>query len=59
MNATGGESSIDEVETEEKIPGGVGIGSGVGDAKANITLEGKGTASLPRRARAMPPLSAT
>ena len=42
VNATGGESSIDE-ETEEKIPGGAGIGSGVGDAKANITLEGKVT----------------
>ena len=42
VNATGGESSIDE-ETEEKIPGGAGIGSGAGDAKANITLEGKVT----------------
>ena len=42
VNATGGESSIDE-ETEEKIPGGAGIGSGVGDAKADITLEGKVT----------------
>ena len=42
VNATGGESSIDE-ETEEKIPGGAGIGRGVGDAKANITLEGKVT----------------
>ena len=42
MNATGGESSIDE-ETGEKIPGGAGIGSGAGDAKANITLEGKVT----------------
>ena len=42
MNATGGESSIDE-ETEEKIPGGAGIGSGAGDAKADITLEGKVT----------------
>ena len=42
VNATGGESSIDE-ETEEKIPGGAGIGSGVGDANANITLEGKVT----------------
>ena len=42
VNATGGESSIDE-ETGEKIPGGAGIGSGVGDAKANITLEGKVT----------------
>ena len=42
VNATGGESSINE-ETGEKIPGGAGIGSGVGDAKANITLEGKVT----------------
>ena len=40
VNATGGESSIDE-ETAEKIPGGAGIGSGAGDAKADITLEGK------------------
>ena len=42
VNATGGESSINE-ETGEKIPGGAGIGSGAGDAKANITLEGKVT----------------
>ena len=42
VNATGGESSIDE-ESGEKIPGGAGIGSGAGDAKANITLEGKVT----------------
>ena len=42
VNATGGESGIDE-ETEKKIPGGAGIGSGAGDAKANITLEGKVT----------------
>ena len=42
VNATGGESGIDE-ETEEKIPGGAGIGSGAGIAKANITLEGKVT----------------
>ena len=42
VNATGGESSIDE-ETGEKIPGGAGIGSGASDAKANITLEGKVT----------------
>ena len=42
VNATGGESGINE-ETEEKIPGGAGIGSGAGDAKANITLEGKVT----------------
>ena len=40
VNVTGGESSIDE-ETAEKIPGGAGIGSGAGDAKADITLEGK------------------
>ena len=39
VNATGGESSIDE-ETEEKIPGGAGIGSGAGDATADITIEG-------------------
>ena len=46
VNATGGESGIDEEtdeETEKKIPGGAGIGSGAGDAKANITLEGKVT----------------
>ena len=42
VNATGGESGIDE-ETEKKIPGGAGIGSGAGNAKANITLEGKVT----------------
>ena len=42
VNATGGESSIDK-KTGEKIPGGAGIGSGAGDAKANITLEGKVT----------------
>ena len=42
VNATDGESSIDE-ETEEKIPGGAGIGSGAGDAKEDITLEGKVT----------------
>ena len=42
VTATGGESSIDE-ETKEKIPGGAGIGSGAGDAKADITLEGKVT----------------
>ena len=40
VNATGGESSIDK-KTGEKIPGGAGIGSGAGDAKANITLEAK------------------
>ena len=42
VNATGGKSSIDE-ETEEKIPGGAGIGSGLGDATAKITIEGKVT----------------
>ena len=42
VNATGGESSIDK-KTGKKIPGGAGIGSGAGDAKANITLEGKVT----------------
>ena len=42
VTATGGESGIDE-ETEETIPGGAGIGSGAGDAKADITLEGKVT----------------
>ena len=42
VNATGGEFSIDK-KTGEKIPGGAGIGSGLGDAKANITLEGKVT----------------
>ena len=42
VNATGGKSGIDE-ETEEKIPGGAGIGSGVGDATAEITIEGKVT----------------
>ena len=42
VNATGGKSGIDE-ETEKKISGGAGIGSGAGDAKANITLEGKVT----------------
>ena len=42
VNATGGESSIDK-KTGEKIPSGAGIGSGAGDAKANITLEGKVT----------------
>ena len=42
VNATGGKSGIDE-ETEKKISGGAGIGSGASDAKANITLEGKVT----------------
>ena len=42
VNATGGDSSIDE-KTKEKIPGGAGIGSGLGDATAKITIEGKVT----------------
>lgn len=42
VNATGGDSSIDE-KTKEKIPGGAGIGSGLGDATAEITIEGKVT----------------
>ena len=42
VNATGGESSIDE-ETAEKTPGGAGIGSGASKANADITLEGKVT----------------
>ena len=42
VNATGGVSDVDS-DTGETVPGGAGIGSGVGDAKANITLEGKVT----------------
>ena len=42
VNATGGVSGFDE-DLEENLPGGAGIGSGAGDAKANITLEGKVT----------------
>ncbi len=42
VNATGGVSDVDS-DTGETIPGGAGIGSGAGDAKANITLEGKVT----------------
>ena len=42
VTATGGVSDIDS-DTGETIPGGAGIGSGVGDAKADITLEGKVT----------------
>lgn len=42
MNATGGVSDVDS-DTGETIPGGAGIGSGLGDAKADITLEGKVT----------------
>ena len=42
VTATGGVSDVDS-DTGETIPGGAGIGSGAGDAKANITLEGKVT----------------
>ena len=42
MNATGGVSDVDS-DTGETIPGGAGIGSGVGDATAEITIEGKVT----------------
>ena len=42
VNATGGESGIDE-DTNKEFSGGAGIGSGAGNAKANITLEGKVT----------------
>ena len=42
VNATGGVSDVDS-DTGETIPGGAGIGSGLGDAKADITLEGKVT----------------
>ena len=42
VNATGGVSDVDS-DTDETIPGGAGIGSGLGDAKADITLEGKVT----------------
>ena len=42
VNATGGVSDVDS-DTGETIPGGAGIGSGAGIAKANITLEGKVT----------------
>ena len=42
VNATGGVSEVDS-DTGDTIPGGAGIGSGLGDAKANITLEGKVT----------------
>ena len=42
VNATGGVSGFDE-DLQEDLPGGAGIGSGAGDAKANITLEGKVT----------------
>ena len=42
VNATGGVSGFDE-DLQENLSGGAGIGSGAGDAKANITLEGKVT----------------
>ena len=42
VNATGGVSDVNS-DTGETIPGGAGIGSGLGDAKADITLEGKVT----------------
>ena len=42
VNATGGVSGFDE-DLKKNLPGGAGIGSGAGDAKANITLEGKVT----------------
>lgn len=42
VNATGGVSGFDE-DLQEDLLGGAGIGSGAGDAKANITLEGKVT----------------
>ena len=42
VNATGGVSGFDE-DLQKNLTGGAGIGSGAGDAKANITLEGKVT----------------
>ena len=42
VNATGGVSDVDS-DTGETIPGGAGIGSGLGDATAEITIEGKVT----------------
>ena len=42
VTATGGVSEVD-IHTGETIPGGAGIGSGLGDAKADITVEGKVT----------------
>ena len=42
VNATGGAALTDEGGNKVG-PGGAGIGSGAGDAKANITLEGKVT----------------
>ena len=42
VNATGGVSDVDS-DAGETIPGGAGIGSGLGDATAEITLEGKVT----------------
>ena len=42
VTATGGVSDVDS-DTGEMIPGGAGIGSGLGDATAKITIEGKVT----------------
>ena len=42
VNATGGAALTDE-DGNKVGPGGAGIGSGLGDAKADITLEGKVT----------------
>ena len=42
VTATGGVSDVDR-DTGETIPGGAGIGSGLGDATAKITIEGKVT----------------
>ena len=42
VNATGGVSDVDS-DTGETIPGGAGIGSGLSDATAKITIEGKVT----------------
>ena len=42
VNATGGVSGFDE-DLEKNLTGGAGIGGGAGNAKANITLEGKVT----------------
>ena len=42
VTAIGGVSDVDS-DTGETIPGGAGIGSGLGDATAKITIEGKVT----------------
>ena len=42
VNATGGVSGFDE-DLQKNLTGGAGIGGGAGNAKANITLEGKVT----------------